>query len=247
MRARRRVRAQRSRTAAGSTPTTSSCSVRCSPTAASCSSPARSSTSPTSAGSRPPGSASLATDTFVEGLLLPPVRLLREGEPVDDVLRIIGRNSRTPDKVVGDVQALVAGVNVIARRVDELHDALRRGRRSAAVRRRDLDDSERRMRARARRAARRDATTARSPSTATASTGAHVRRARRGHAGRPTATVDVDFAGTSTQARGAINSSVSQTLSGVVYAVPLLRRPDHPDERGLLPAAARCTCRRGRW
>ena len=56
------------------------------------------------------GLAALATDTFVEGLLLPPVRLVCGGEPADDVLRIIGRNSRTPDKVVGDVQALVAGV-----------------------------------------------------------------------------------------------------------------------------------------
>ena len=92
------------------------------------------------------GLASLATDTFVEGLLLPPVRLLREGEPVDDVMRIIGRNSRTPDKVVGDVQALVAGVNVIARRVDELHDRFGAAEVAAVVDR-DLRDSERRMRA----------------------------------------------------------------------------------------------------
>src|SRR4051795_11859791 len=76
------------------------------------------------------GLAALATDTFVEGLLLPPVHLARAGPPpadepcveglflppgplaragapADDVLRIISRNSRTPDKVVGDVQALV--------------------------------------------------------------------------------------------------------------------------------------------
>ena len=53
-----------------------------------------------------------------------------------------------------------------------------------------------------------------------------------------TASIDVDFTGTVAQARGAINSSYSQTLSGVVYALPLLRRPDHPDERGLLPPAA---------
>jgi N-methylhydantoinase B len=92
------------------------------------------------------GLAALATDTFVEGLLLPPVHLARAGVPADDVLRIISRNSRTPDKVAGDVQALVAGVNVIARRVEELQDRFG----ADAVGRcahRDMDDSERRMRA----------------------------------------------------------------------------------------------------
>ena len=44
------------------------------------------------------GLAALATDTFAEGLMLPPVHLFREGEPVRDVLRIIEGNSRTPDK-----------------------------------------------------------------------------------------------------------------------------------------------------
>ena len=66
------------------------------------------------------GLAALATDTFAEGLMLPPVHLYHEGEPARDVLRIIEGNSRTPDKAVGDVHALVAGVNVIGRRLDEL-------------------------------------------------------------------------------------------------------------------------------
>src|SRR5262245_26359069 len=48
------------------------------------------------------GLGSLATDTFAEGLSLPPVRLYRNGEPADDVLRIIAGNSRAPDKVIGD-------------------------------------------------------------------------------------------------------------------------------------------------
>ena len=46
------------------------------------------------------GLAALATDTFVEGLLLPAgPPAARAGQPADDVLRIISRNSRTPDKV----------------------------------------------------------------------------------------------------------------------------------------------------
>ena len=36
--------------------------------------------------------------------------------------RIIEANSRTPDKVLGDVRALVAGSHVLARRIEELVD-----------------------------------------------------------------------------------------------------------------------------
>ncbi len=38
------------------------------------------------------------SDTFAEGLALPPVRLYAAGESNDDVWRILGRNSRTPSQ-----------------------------------------------------------------------------------------------------------------------------------------------------
>src|SRR5262249_61906596 len=44
--------------------------------------------------------------------------------------------------------------------------------------------------------------------------------------------IDVDFGGTSPQARGAINSSFSQTLSGVVYAVRCFVDPTIPMNEG---------------
>ena len=175
------------------------------------------------------GLASLATDTFVEGLLLPPVRLLREGEPVDDVMRIIGRNSRTPDKVVGDVQALVAGVNVIARRVDELHDRFGAAEVAAVVDR-DLRDSERRMRA-----SLAELPPGRYESSFTIdSDGVEARTFEVCVAVTLAAdgTVDVDLAGTSAQARGAINASVSQTLSGIVYAIRCFADPTIPMNEG---------------
>src|SRR5262249_2740118 len=91
------------------------------------------------------GLGSLATHPFAEGLLWRPVRLYRNGEPAGDVLRIIASNSRAPDKVIGDVRALVAGVNVIARRVEELV-----GRFGTTTIERfvgdSIDDAERRMR-----------------------------------------------------------------------------------------------------
>lgn len=162
------------------------------------------------------GLAALATDTFVEGLLLPPVHLARAGVPADDVLRIISRNSRTPDKVAGDVQALVAGVNVIARRVEELQDRFG----ADAVTRcahRDIDDSERRMRASlAELPAGRYEGSFTIDSDGVESRAFEVRVAVTLDG---TGSVDVDLAGTSAQATGAINSSVSQTMSGILYAV----------------------------
>ncbi|HZP27650.1 MAG TPA: hydantoinase B/oxoprolinase family protein [Acidimicrobiia bacterium] len=163
------------------------------------------------------GLAALATDTFAEGLLLPPVRLYAADEPVADVIRIIERNSRAPDKVIGDVKALVAGTSVIARRVGELADRYGAG---TLVRfaRHAMDHAERQMRAGLARIP---------PGTyegAFEIDGDGV-DADREFTVRVAVTLDgsggveLDFAGTSPQARGMINSSYSQTLSGVLYAV----------------------------
>jgi N-methylhydantoinase B len=175
------------------------------------------------------GLASLATDTFAEGLLLPPVRLYRNGEPADDVLGIIARNSRAPDKVMGDVRALVAGVNVIARRVEELL-----GRFGATTVERfvrdAIDDAERRMRDDLRRLP---------PGTYHGSfeidgDGVDPERAFEVNVAvtAQDGSIDVNFGGTSPQARGTINSSFSQTLSGVVYAVRCFVDPTIPMNEG---------------
>jgi N-methylhydantoinase B len=175
------------------------------------------------------GLASLATDTFAEGLLLPPVHLYRRGEPADDVLGIIARNSRAPDKVMGDVRALVAGVNVIARRVEELLDRIGMATVERLVRD-SIEDAERRMRDDLRRL---PAGTYHGSFQIDGDGVDPDRRfdvkvavtARDG-------TIDVDFSGTSPQARGTINSSFSQTLSGVVYAVRCFVDPAIPMNEG---------------
>lgn len=71
-------------------------------------------------GSSSGGIVPTATDVFAEGLQLPPVRLYAAGQPVEDLHRILALNSRTPDRVMGDIGALVAGVNVAAERMDAL-------------------------------------------------------------------------------------------------------------------------------
>lgn len=69
------------------------------------------------------GMASLATEIFAEGLQLPPVRIATSSGLERSIMAILELNSRTPEKVAGDVRALIAGANTAARRVEELIDS----------------------------------------------------------------------------------------------------------------------------
>jgi N-methylhydantoinase B len=59
-------------------------------------------------------------DWFQEGIIIPPVRLAREGQLNDDLLRMFIRNSRFPSLVRGDMRALIASVQLGERRIEEL-------------------------------------------------------------------------------------------------------------------------------
>ena len=63
-----------------------------------------------------------ATEIFHEGILIPPVRLYREGVLNEDLFRTFVRNSRLPDMVKGDVRAMMASVELGRRRMVELFD-----------------------------------------------------------------------------------------------------------------------------
>lgn len=72
-------------------------------------------------GGMAPGSLSgEATEIFQEGLRLPAVKLIREGETDHAVMDIITCNSRMPDFLLGDVWAAIASVRVGARRLEGL-------------------------------------------------------------------------------------------------------------------------------
>ena len=60
------------------------------------------------------------TEIFQEGTIVPPVRLARAGELNEDLLRLFIRNSRFPAMVRGDMRALIAAVQLGARRLEEL-------------------------------------------------------------------------------------------------------------------------------
>jgi N-methylhydantoinase B len=72
-------------------------------------------------GGMAPGSfAATATDIYQEGLRLPPVRLFRQGEPVQDIWRIMLSNHRTPANSWGDLHAMLGSLRVGERRLRQL-------------------------------------------------------------------------------------------------------------------------------
>jgi N-methylhydantoinase B len=65
-------------------------------------------------------------DIYQEGLIIPPVRLVRGGEYVQDVLDLLLANVRTPALRRGDLRAQIAANNIAEERIEELME--RRGK-----------------------------------------------------------------------------------------------------------------------
>jgi N-methylhydantoinase B/oxoprolinase/acetone carboxylase alpha subunit len=63
-------------------------------------------------GGMSPGSMPLAREIFQEGLILPPVRLIKRGEMDHDLLAVILANVRTPQEREGDLAAQIAANRV---------------------------------------------------------------------------------------------------------------------------------------
>ena len=76
-------------------------------------------------GMRPGSMPSDSREIYQEGLVIPPLRLVRDGEVVDEALELILANVRTPELRRGDLRAQIAANRLGARRVLELID--RRG------------------------------------------------------------------------------------------------------------------------
>ena len=69
-----------------------------------------------SPGSMPSGSGEI----YQEGLVIPPLRLVRRGQPVEDTLDLILANVRTPEIRRGDLRAQIAANRLAEERVREL-------------------------------------------------------------------------------------------------------------------------------
>jgi N-methylhydantoinase B len=61
-----------------------------------------------------------ATEIFHEGIIVPPIRIYREGVLNAEAFRIFLRNSRFPDILQGDIRAVLAGCRLGERRIQEL-------------------------------------------------------------------------------------------------------------------------------
>lgn len=165
-------------------------------------------------------------EVFGEGLILPPLKLVKAGVEVDEVFRILGANVRMPAASLGDLRAQIAGCQIGVRRVQELvnqYGTAQFAELSAQV----LDYSERYMRA---------------------SIGAlaHEAEALSGSARiliedgvasddpmevvctvRVSGTdLEVDFTGTSPQRANALNCPIASTESMVSYAVKAALAPE---------------------
>jgi N-methylhydantoinase B len=169
-----------------------------------------------------------ATEIYQEGLRLPPVRLMRAGEHVDDVWKIMLTNHRTPKLTWGDLHAMLGALGIGERRVRELiaaHGAadLRSGvdaliEASEAWMRREIagiPDGDYAFEDRME-------NDGISPGEHRLAVNVHVEGEE----------VIADFTGTGEQARGPINATYAVTASATYNAIFQLTDPDVPRNAG---------------
>ena len=170
-----------------------------------------------------------ATEIFHEGLVIPPVKLYREGVPNPDMHRMLAANSRTPARVLGDIRALVVGGNMAAPRLIELCEKYGYDQVMEVIE--ELLDYTERL---TRQGIERIPDGVYHGSYIIEDDGIDVGKTFKVQV---TVTVEgskckLDFTGTDPQARGPINSSYSQSLSGVVVALRFFLDPDIPLNEG---------------
>jgi N-methylhydantoinase B len=96
-------------------------------------------------GMRPGSLSPDCTDIFQEGIIVPPVRVVREGVVADELLRVFFRNSRFPEMVKGDTRASMAAIRLGERRLVELFQRFG-GAGTTAAFERLIEETERELR-----------------------------------------------------------------------------------------------------
>ena len=181
-------------------------------------------------GGAAPGSMALAREVHEEGLVIPPVRLVRGGRPVPEVRELVLANVRTPEERAGDLRAQRAAVERGGERMRELAD--REGADGLATCMAALH--------------RRSARAVRSVLEELPDGSWRFEDVLEddGHGGGPfTLAVEltvegaearVDFSDTDAQAEGGINAVRAVTLSAVHYVVRALAGEDVPSSGGCM-------------
>jgi N-methylhydantoinase B/oxoprolinase/acetone carboxylase alpha subunit len=173
-------------------------------------------------GGMSPGSMPVAREIYQEGLVIPPVRLVRRGRIEADIMNLLLANVRTPDEREGDVTAQIAANRVGEARLRET--AARYGRRRTLEYASALQDYTERVVRVAIRAIPDGEYEFEDALDDDGWTGAAVPiRARLRIAGdRAT----IDFTGSSPQVEGSVNANYAITLSACLYAFRCLVEDD---------------------
>jgi N-methylhydantoinase B len=167
-----------------------------------------------------------AAEVYEEGLRIAITKLLRRGEPNDELLRIVRANVRTPDETVGDMWAQVAGNAVGSRSLLQLMDEI--GLSS-------IDEVAAEIMTRSE-TAMRDAIRSLPPCTLTAESATD---GFGGESVRLCVTVEIqdsdviiDFAGSSPQSRYGINVVLNYARAYAAFAIKAAIAPDVPHNAG---------------
>ena len=182
-----------------------------------------------SPGSMPQG----ATELVQEGLILPPVRLVKEGMLDEELLRLVLANVRTPEERRGDLRAQLAACAAGATGWLALIEREGKARVSSAVQA-VLDYTERRARARVAELGRisgsaRDALEGDGVSQDEVPVVVKVSTAAKG-------TLRLDFTGSAPLVRGNVNCPASVTRAAAVFVLRTLMRDDVPTNDGIARA-----------
>jgi N-methylhydantoinase B/oxoprolinase/acetone carboxylase alpha subunit len=173
-------------------------------------------------GGMSPGSMPVAREIYQEGLIIPPIHLVRRGAMVKDVLALVLANVRTPDEREGDLTAQIAANRVADTR---LQDTVRRyGRGLTLAYAAALQDyTERVVRAAIRGipAGRYEFEDALDDD-GFGETPVKIRAAIEIRGGRAT----IDFTGSDPQVTGSVNANYAITLSACLYAFRCLVKDD---------------------
>jgi N-methylhydantoinase B len=202
-----------------------------------------------------PGSMGPCREIYQEGLRIPPVKIMRGGELVADVLALLLNNVRTPEEREGDLGAQIAACQTGAHRLRDISEryGIARAERAAAEL---LVYSEEMMRAFLRtippghyqaedfldddgvedKPVRIAVTIQVAPSSAKKKSAMETRHAASRSAPRrqQAAQVTIDFTGSDPQVQGAINAVEAITYSACFYVFRCLLSDDVPATSGLM-------------
>jgi len=181
-------------------------------------------------GGMSPGSMPLATEIFQEGLIIPPLKLIRRGRMNDDVLNLILANVRTPEERRGDLLAQIAACEKGRGRILEAVDkfGLARVERYASLIQ-DYTAAFLRKTLRAIPDGDYDyADVLDNDGITNDPVRIAVRIRKRGDR------AEIDFSGSSPQVKGGVNANAAVTTSAVLYVFRSLIEEDIPVNTGLL-------------